>query len=231
MPFQTPWRGYHSGDLLFGLACDRHQLAETFGISAGNIYTIDQYGLFSHRGDPRLNTHRLHHDPAFISALRTNAKTAGIVDTDLNDDAAWSGDRAVATGAIARRKCKSGIEYICLNTQHHIHFCLRGLDLTSVAIKSHWRDSRGGQANGIAWDGKSRSITNAELRRIYRRRLDPRIAARIQFWKQDGMWEQCPPPWNDPDQPQAVQRAFAAYVPAADRMDVDVDEDDAMDRS
>ena len=217
MPFTTPWRQYKPGDLLYGLAQNRGRLAAAMGIKKGAVYTIDQYGIMT---DPRAQTlaqNHLKYDPEFIAALQNSEKMWNLVDTDLNDNAVWTADRNNAIN-IAKRKCKAGLEYIVHRTRHHIHFCLDGLNLEQAANKNY-----DGSAGGVAdtpgawtgqWNKKARSITGAELRWVYRNRLDPKVQERIQFWKVAGSnWICCPPPWDDASQTKTIRQAWEGYKP------------------
>jgi len=218
MPFTTPYRNYKAGDLLYGLAHNRGGLAKAMGIKGGDVYTIDQYGIMSDYRAPTLAQNKLKFDAEFIEALRNGDKTQIILDTDLNDPGFWKADRNNAIN-IARRKCKAGLDYITHHTQHHIHFCLDGLNMVQVANKNY-DGKAGGVADdpgkwGGAWNTKARSITGAELRWVYRNRFDPVVRARIQFWKLSAnRWRQCPPPWEDSDRSQQERDAFAVYKPA-----------------
>jgi hypothetical protein len=219
MPFARPWRHYKPGDLLYGLAQNRGRLAAFFKINQGAVYTIDQYGIMSDDQAATLAQNKLKFDREFIEALENGDKTRGIVDTDLNDASFWNADRNNAIN-IAKRKCKAGLEYITQHTEHHIHFCLDGMNMVQVANKNY-----DGKAGGVAdspgkwtgkWNEKARSITGAELRWVYRNRFNPRVQSRIQFWKLAGSsWVACPPPWDDGDRTQAERNAFASYKPTA----------------
>jgi hypothetical protein len=229
MPFSGKWRDYQSGDLLYGLAGPRNELASFFGIVNG-VCTIDQYDIFS--------VDRMHgslvHDVDFISALNGHSKYNTVLDYDLADNSNWTND-AIRTAAIAKRKCKGGLNWITQNTGRHIHFLLAGMDMEAVPNKNFTaykpaRDEPQGKAPAtLAWDAKERSITGAELRWIYRNRSNLKVQQHVQFWKQSTKWGtgsghgnytvksstfvQCPPPWGDPQQSHSVRNAWAGYIP------------------
>src|SRR5262249_55867971 len=146
---------------------------------------------------------------------RSKPKTEGIVGTELVYEEEWNAHQL----AVAKRKCKAGLEYIIYNTLYRIHFCLDGMHLKAAANKSYDGSNRGRPDNPvgktpstIAWDEKVRSVTGAELRWVYRRRRDPMVSKKVQFWdKRGGNWIQCPPPWSDPNQPEDVRMAWASY--------------------
>jgi hypothetical protein len=218
MPFQGPnWRNYHSGDLFYGLHKPRLELAKFLG--ADQICTIDQYDIAS--AD---RTHAsLQHDPDFVTALKNHSKYNDVVNAgdwgwDLANRAHWNA-KPLAMTAIAKRKCKGGLDWITHSTFRHIHFCLEGLDLVAAAEKNY-DGSSGGMADspgraGLGADPytKARSITGAELRWVYRNRSDPRVREQIQFWSLDPKWIQCPPPWEDPATSKKIRDAWANYKP------------------
>ncbi len=216
MPFSQAWRDYHPNDLLYGLAGPRNHLAAHMGIKDGDIYTIDQFDIFADAKPIGSVKSHLVHDKDFIKVLQSSAKTAQIVGTDLNDGTLWNND-LVGTAAIAKRKCKAGLEFVIYHTTYHIHFCLGGMNLEQVAAKNYdgsaggMADSAGGKSTGLDWKSKARSITGAELRWVYRHSREPMVQSKVQFWKDDGGWKQCPPPWKDIKQPMSVRSAFAAY--------------------
>lgn len=225
MPFVLPWRNYVSGDLLYGLAGPRAEFAAA--IHADAHHTIDQYEIATvDRGSVGIM-----HDPDFVAALAIHPKYGSVVADadagwDLSKQYQWDADRVGMT-ALAKRKCKGGLNWITHNTFRHIHFCLDGLDLVAAASKNYNGAGTADAPIGKAPLGtdvyvKARSITGAELRWVYRNRNDPRVSGQIQFWKrkvswatgarvEDG-WEQCLPPWSIGSNP-AVRAAWAAYVP------------------
>jgi hypothetical protein len=218
MPFQQPWDTYSPGDLLFGLVDNRQMLVQHFRIRPTEIYTIDQYDILSDARPVESVKNPLKHDNDFLALLRSNPKTESIIDTELVYEEVWSHHEL----AVAKRKCKAGLEYIIYKTLYRIHFCLDGMDLKAAANKSY-DGSKGGRPDNpvgktppsIAWDQKVRSVTGAELRWVYRHRLEPMVCKKIQFWdKRGGDWIQCPPPWSDNlYQPDDVRSAWAGYQP------------------
>jgi len=228
MPFQRPWRNYVADDLLYGLAQQRAEFANHIGAQAQ--CTIDQYEIATaDRGRAGIR-----HDPAFVAALSAHGKynTAvahADVGWDLTDQDHWNQDW-LRMAAVAKRKCKGGLDWITHNTTRHIHFCLDGLDLVAAASKSY-DGSSGGVADapvgkapiGMDVYTKARSITGAELRWVYRNRNNSRVRAQVQFWRRKVSWaggvrttvgwEQCPPPWNDVGASAEVRAAWAAYSP------------------
>ena len=231
MPFTSPWAAYQAGDLLYGLAGPRVDLAAHFGLA--DHYTIDEYDIASYdRGGGASGA--LQYDPNFRDALRNHAKYASVVADgdlgwDLSDNAHWAADHSGML-LVAKRKCKGGLEWITRHTMRNIHFCLDGLNLRAAASKTYDGLSGGVADNpqgkaplGTDPYNKPRSITGAELRWIYRNRLDVRVQNRVQFWRRRVSWatgartttgwEGCPPPWTDPAVSHDTRAAWAAYVP------------------
>ena len=97
--------------------------------------------------------------------------------------------------SILRAKSKFGIEWT-LNNGGHVHFILKGLNMSDVTGKTYATDSPKGASDENTVN-KERSITGSELRWIYRNKGVPLVQKRVQFWlKSDGHWSQCLPPWE-----------------------------------
>ncbi|MEM7449643.1 MAG: hypothetical protein AAF355_15515 [Myxococcota bacterium] len=111
-----------------------------------------------------------------------------------------------------RRACKGGIEWILQpGNERHIHFILEGIDHQAVVEKNARDDNT--QVTGYLTPQlrfiedpnlKIRNYTGSELRWIFRHRRDPRVQAKVQFWRYVG-WRSvwggdsyvpCPPPWE-----------------------------------
>jgi hypothetical protein len=227
MPFSPQWRDYQSGDLFYGLAGPRKELVLLLGITG--LCTIDGYDIFE--ADRKHKS--LFYDKDFISALKGHSKYNAVLDYDLDDLSNWTNE-PIRAAAVAKRKCKGGLNWITQNTAHHIHFVLAGMEMETVPKKNFTtipaaRDEPQGKAPAtLAWDAKERSITGAELRWIYRNRGNLKVQQQVQFWKKTINWGtgsghgnytksstfvQCPPPWSDPQQPVAVRNAWAGYIP------------------
>ncbi len=231
MSFTAPWSNYTNGDLLYGLHGPRGELAAFLGLV--NNYTIDEYDIAS---APRATALPLQFDPGFRDALLANGKYAevvqhGDVGWDLSDNAHWQGGDYERALTVAKRKCKGGLEWIIYNTTRKIHFCLDGMNLAAAASKTYdglsggSADAPQGKAGPLVDTyAKPRSITGAEIRWVYRNKLDPRVRTAVQFWrrkvswaggvKTTAGWYQCPPPWSDPAASHEVRSAWAAYLPA-----------------
>ena len=224
MPFKSPYRQYNRGDMLYGLAGPRAELAAAMFIRNGEIHTIDQFDTFADARPNGTPLNGLTYDAGFNAAVAQATDDASR-HVDLNSQQQWQANPA-GTGAVARRKCKTGIDYVCRYTQAHIHFCLKGFDLVAAAGKSYngagASDNPVGKAHDRAWHQKTRSITGAEIRWVYRNRHDPSVANRVQFWDQvGGGWNACPPPWDDDRRSAEIRAAFRNYHPSVDRMELD----------
>ncbi|MEM7449640.1 MAG: hypothetical protein AAF355_15500 [Myxococcota bacterium] len=114
-----------------------------------------------------------------------------------------------------RKACKGGIEWALQDGNRcHIHFLLQGIDQERVVRKNGMKDTGPGtfflnvdKHDKLAepYEIKSRNYTGSELRWIFPHRRDPRVQAKVQFWKRTGFRFQrdqryryvpCPPPWE-----------------------------------
>lgn len=214
MPFAPPWADYRKGDLLYGLSNERAGLAQHLGVKAGDVHTIDEYALVANEVAPWDPTSPLKYDQGFINSLNVHNKNRLVVGRALN-----SLPDAPTFLAHAKRKCKGGLNYIISNTQHHIHFCLDGLETTmeDVPGKSFKGiagivapDTPVGKADAsYTWLTKTRSITGAELRWVYRNRMRNDVQQKVQFWLNNAP---CYPPWGK-GHPDSWIKAWAAYSP------------------
>ena len=95
-----------------------------------------------------------------------------------------------------RTKSKAGLNW-AVTTGRHVHFILDNLDMKAVAEKSNTKgnpDSPIGKAAAtVSLKDKVRTITNAELRWVFRNKGDPAVQAQIQFWLEN---KPCCPPWE-----------------------------------
>jgi hypothetical protein len=223
MPFQDPWRTYQQGDLFYGLNTPRNNLVtylrDVKKVNIADTYIVDQYALFVGEKVGPLQT-ALKYDQDFINCLNNHAKYNTAVGQDLNTMAkttitGYPDQLRVHDAAVAKRKSKGGLEYILRNTTYHIHFVLTGLNMEQIPAKTF--DGAGGKGvpdlpqgkSSRDWKDKTRSITGAELRWVYRNRNDPVVRAKVQFWL--GI-NPCGPPWEAPSDPNWV-KAWAAYHP------------------
>lgn len=231
MPFRAPWADYQVGDLLYGLADPCNDFANWLGVA--NLCTIDQYDIVAADRGNGLLADRDFYNALDVHPKYTEVSLMGDLDWDLSDDTKWQGGDRNTSLALAKRKCKGGLNWITRNTVRRIHFLLDGLNLVAAARKNY-DGSLGGEAdaprgkspNGTGVYAKVRSITGAELRWVYRNRRDPAVIRGVQFWRGKVSWGasgntrtttgyyQCPPPWSDIASSAQVRSAWAAYVPA-----------------
>ncbi|MEY2700856.1 MAG: hypothetical protein RIQ52_1611 [Pseudomonadota bacterium] len=233
MPFNPPFVDPDYGDLFYGLARERGQLTQWLAANGHMIHhicTIDQYDLYGTKAAAnnarsgksplakRLrNNHN--HDQKFVDFIDNHPKRQGVKDVDLVDGAIWN-DANTRDFAInvARRKCKAGLEYIISETSGHIHFCLDGIDFRSVVEKNYagpgTKDEikyAAGTPEEDKWKMKTRSITGAELRWVYRNRMLPAVSERVQFWY---MNQAVIPPWEvGAPWTHAINQLWASYIP------------------
>lgn len=233
MPMTQPYRTYYShGDVFYGLAGPREQLRRFLGVPDHAVWTIDQFDTFAQSREGGQAAPGLVHHAGFNEAV---AEATGSVSTivDLNAHENWRDEDAAAfTGSVARRKCKTGLEYIARNFPDCVvHFCLLGLDFASVGSKSYpgpgtVDQPMGAAGDAVLWHEKSRSITGAELRWLYRNSHDAGVRRIVQFWHVNTYgWQPCGAPWEDGAvMPSGGIEAFRTYHDARvarGAMDVD----------
>lgn len=184
MPFDGPYRDkFYAGDLIYGLKDPRARWILKHGGAIGKNW-IDKYNVDAATlaKDDDVNMD-------FILTTLKHPKYHVVMKTDTHDQTTESQQHAWRT------KSKAGLNWAV--TQHkHVHFILDNLDMNDVAKKSNIQgnpDKPQGKAPfGTAQKDKVRTITNAELRWVYRHKDNPDVKAFIQFWLDD---KPCCPPW------------------------------------
>jgi hypothetical protein len=225
MPFFPQWRSYSKGDLLYGLSNERTYLAIQFGLKDSDIYTIDDYSLFSEQKNKYELSTFLKWDPEFVKTMKEHIKYSEVFDFyDEHKDQRLADDSngesipeevKLARDAVAKRKSKCGILYIVHNTEFHIHFQLAGIKMKPLVRKTHSKDSFV-QFGGQEWHEKGRSITGSELRWVFRHRFDLKVQNKLQFWCQDPedrgqRYIQCSPPWDSSWPKPGHRKAWDEY--------------------
>lgn len=198
MSFTPQFDGYTPGDLFYGLAKTRDALMVQLKVPTDHAAgaRINYFDI----GDIKVPTQpRPLDNEAFRQWLGVHKKYSKVVNMQ-NVNYEWRH---------WRQKSKGGIEWATkyANPRKHVHFCLDKMTdpLTQMAIvtKTYGDDS----PKGTPWDQKIRSITNAELRWIYRHRNEGGVKKYVQFWENG---KQCGPPWERPE----LQDVWKAYTPA-----------------
>lgn len=220
MPMNEPYRTvYNPGDVFYGLAKQRGSLAQALGVQEYMIWTIDQFDTFAQSRQGGQAAPGLANHPEFNEAVASATENMSSI-VDLNAPENWRDqDASKLTGSVARRKCKTGLDYIAHNHPNcTVHFCLTGIDFQAVANKSYddvgTQDLPSGSSAGVyPWHEKSRSITGAELRWLFRNSHDPAVRNMVQFWQyHHNRWLPCGAPWEDGAiMPSGGIHSFAAY--------------------
>ena len=203
MPFwNSPGDPYRNppqkGDLFYGLARTRDDLMKAFNISfdPGDGARINSYDI----GDIALpvdKAARPADNQEFVKYLGVHPKYSKVVNI-ANSKYEWRH---------WRQKSKGGIEWATRTAKKHVHFCLDKMTdpaiMFAIVNKCYDNDS---PAHHKDWDTKVRSITNAELRWMYRHRLESGVQKYVQFWENK---QPCGPPWERPE----LQDIWDAYSP------------------
>lgn len=189
--------------------------------------TIDAYNIGDKPGLRPERTVRPPRNAEFLKAVGTG-KYASV----LGQETVFQRGEHAHKNALFRRKCKAGLEWALLRPsagkpQPAVHFILDGLgelcnsdgtkssDWSKVLGKNYQlpgicEETSGG---GLPFEQKVRSITNAELRWIYRHRDNPLVAEGVQFWRDS---TPVMPPWvlgATHMDPRADIAAWEAYRP------------------
>lgn len=189
MPFKNKFK---PGDLVYGLKSGRRYYFGAVGgfprchmdalLTGGAILTIDQYAVspYSLAQQTRFNLSVPLNQNDFISVLLTHPKYASIVNSE------FSFDRKEIT-----RKCKGGLYWVStLKDDTTVHYILDGIDFHRMLNSSV---------------SHQKSITDSELRWIFRNRHNPQVQKHVQFWL-NGL--PTTPPWTWTD---GTEQLWAEY--------------------
>lgn len=194
MPFHQPFaRRIDRRDLCYGLAGPRQNYTDNNVQFSGGVDLINNYRISKEEQNRRpVPPER---EPEFLQAVKAHPKYSSILGAELD------------TNEVIRRKCKAGLHWGTHSSDGaHIHFILDSLNQNAIVDKNYRDDFIARSASGSII--KERSITNAELRWLFRNRNDPNVQNRVQFW-QNG--EPTYPPWEtDPS-------TWAQYRPGTPR--------------
>lgn len=200
MPFNEPYHeDFEDGDLVYGLSGPRGEWIFKHGATKGKNW-IDKFSVdmsdvdASDAANIEFITETLKH-PKYHCVM----KTAGHDSSTQSKQHAW------------RTKSKAGLNW-AVTKGKHVHFILDDLNMKDVAEKSNTKgnpDNPTGKAgSAVSQKDKVRTITNAELRWIYRNRNDPNTQKHIQFWLND---KPCCPPWR-PEWDSGVGKKVAGNI-------------------
>ena len=212
MPFHAPFRDrYQAGDMIFGYAqsitafIDQHRAEGANDSAKVNALTTDvadaNHARYA-RGVPAGETPRA---VQFVTSLSTHAKYNRVVSADENaGQTSWiTQNRAMGparNNQSWRMKSKGALYWATMEAGIHIHFVLDSIPIADVVGKNHQSPHAhaadtpsGRKATAPEEATKTRTVTHAELRWIYRNRGVPAVAAHIQFWLNNAC---CDPPWE-----------------------------------
>ncbi|MBR0641603.1 hypothetical protein [Plastoroseomonas hellenica] len=192
MPFDPPFRTtFQAGDMVFGYAnCVAGWIQSHLGEGASDASKIQVYDTDA---EVAKKITAVSDANEFVQALVGHPKYNIVVRDEPNGIPGISGNM----NREWRIKSKGALHYFTKVAKKHVHFVLDDIDLDEVVSKSHTsgppygRDKPVGKAGPS--DTKTRTVTHAELRWIYRNRVSPDVQAGVQFWLNGTA---CTPPWQ-----------------------------------
>ena len=208
---------YTPGDLFYGQAGPRNSFMKKIvpaafqGPAHGTI--INQYDI----GDIAHGAKLPPEQEAFAEHIRNHGKYS----MALNNEKMVRGGANEDNKKLWRRKSKAGLSWAATVPGKTVHFCLDGYEEYVSVVHKQFDGETNNDAKNVPFFDKSRAITNAELRWIYRNRDVPAVAETIQFWR-DG--KPCCPPWvgHAQDRPNedgedrfGSEEVWKLYKPAA----------------
>jgi hypothetical protein len=183
MPFTKPYREkFEKGDLVYGMREPRTTWLMKHGAVQGMNW-IDKFKIDEDQVTDAVNME-------FIVKTLDHPKYHTVMET-ADHERTTKGKQH-----IWRTKSKAGLNW-AVTAGKHVHFILDWLDMEAVATKTNTKGSpdfpKGKAPIGTTQIDKVRTITNAELRWIYRHKDNPEVQKYIQFWLDNKT--SCPP-WS-----------------------------------
>ena len=210
MPFEKPWRSqFQPGDYIFGYAntitefCSKHSAEGASDKDKIQELATDRAQALDGKGktvDKKSFLESLERHPKYSAIVSDSAKDirapalAGLKPGNVKNNREW------------RIKSKGSLYWVTMDVKKHVHFMLDGIDMKEVVHKTHTSGPLHGQdtPDKTPESGKTRTITHAELRWIYRNKVFPEVRQHVQFWLKD---QCCVPPW------QSDPGLWSHYVP------------------
>ena len=179
MPFKEPFvKNFRKGDLFYGISDGRNLYLKALPTSRSHPHKIDDFsGPHYERIYLKFSGEMPVLQNDFSDFLRRHPKYKVIFDRPSpgnHDEVAKDN----------MRKCKAGLSWAAVRGIT-IHFVLDGLNVESVPYKAVFCD--------VDTHVIHASVTNSELRWVYRNRHDPAVAQCIQFWRDQRPVQ---PPWT-----------------------------------
>lgn len=198
MPMEMPWRtSYVPGDYIFGYASSIGEFIRAHRNEGATdeckiqVLDTDRFGAFDGRG-------KKDDKEAFFNSVERHPKYAGVL-SDSGKDFRAPALAGLKPGAVKnnrewRIKSKASLYWLTMDAKRHVHFVLDGIDMREVVHKTHFDGPLHGQDTPHNNpDTKTRTITHAELRWLYRNKVFPQVRAYVQFWLGNNCVE---PPWR-----------------------------------
>lgn len=199
MPMEKPWRAvFQRGDYLFGYASAITEFTEAHRAEGATPQdkiqelATDRFEAYNGRG-------KVDDKVSFFESLGKHPKYSAVI-SDSGKDVRAPALAGLRPGAVKnnrewRIKSKGSLYWATMDVKKHVHFILDGIDMNEVVNKSHTDGPLHGQdtPGGTPSIAKTRTITHAELRWIYRNKVFPQVRQYVQFWLRN---QCCDPPWK-----------------------------------
>ena len=210
MPIEKPWRTvFQPGDYIFGYANTITEFTEKHR-AEGATENDKIQSLATDRAEAFDGKGKSADKQSFYGALEQHPKYSAIL-SDSSKDVRAPALAGMKPGAVKnnrawRIKSKGSLYWATMAVKKHVHFILDDIDMEEVIKKNHTDGPVHGQDTGpgTAADAKTRTITHAELRWIYRNKILPEVRAHVQFWLNN---QCCVAPW------QSEPGLWSQYVP------------------
>lgn len=238
MPFNRPFKGFYTpGDLIYGFSTTRQKYADTHPVfqqvyeCSAKSCSIDEYAINEgERELLRANSIPLPDNlDRFLQVLKSHPKYKSAYE----QEGFWIKERGkwimIQDPFEAARKCKAGLYWAANEQKFQVHFFLDDINFETVVTKPDIYDEsfdsvrkflevRNMQEMTLCSHYpnrmvKDKSVTNSELRWIYRNRNNQKVQKTIQFWNKD---DPCSPPLDrqfDEKYNCKVSHLWLSYVP------------------
>jgi len=210
MPMEPPWRTvFQKGDYIFGYASSITEFTEQHkGEGASSKDKIQE--LSTDEAEALDGKGKAADKRSFYEAVQQHPKYKDVLSDSIKDfrAPALAGLKPgpVKNNREWRIKSKGSLYWATMVGKKHVHFILDGIDLEEVVRKTHTDGPLHGQDTplGTPPELKTRTITHAELRWLYRNKAFDEVRAHVQFWLKNAC---CEPPW------ETNQNLWTNYVP------------------
>lgn len=199
MPMERPWRTvFQPGDYIFGYASaiteftEKHRAEGASDKDKIQELATDRFQALDGKG-------KVADKVSFFDSLSKHPKYSAVI-SDSGKDIRAPALSGMKPGAAKnnrewRIKSKGSLYWATMDAKKYVHFILDGIKMKEVVEKSHRDGPAHGQDTlpGTDTAMKTRTITHAELRWLYRNKVFPEVRQHVQFWLNNAC---CEPPWR-----------------------------------